>query len=229
MDLVLLGQRECVSCPWQQASIPPSLLVTLPPCWFPLYNLTVCFVYFFLLPGACFCSVPGHYFSHWPHELALAFSDALLGVNLLVAVFWSPLIELQTLPQSPTELQIIKSNYNQFLKVHVYINVLVCIHVCTHKCGVQRSTLGVIPWLPSIMFFGPVSFTVQQTPGTHLSPLPQCWDYQCVPHPTFIRDGTQVFLLVLVWQAFHCLSYLLSSKPIKELIDFVRALMIIVS
>lgn len=63
----------------------------------------------------------------------------------------------------------------------------------------------------------------------HLSPLPQCWDYQCVPHPTFIRDGTQVFLLVLVWQAFHCLSYLLSSKPIKELIDFVRALMIIVS
>lgn len=33
-------------------------------------------------------------------ELALAFSGALLGVNLLVAVFWPPLIELQALPQS---------------------------------------------------------------------------------------------------------------------------------
>ena len=56
----------------------------------------------------------------------------------------------------------------------------------THKCGGQRSTLGVTPQFPSIMVYGLVSLTGQQVPGMFLPPVPQCWDLNCAPHPTFM-------------------------------------------
>lgn len=67
-------------------------------------------------------------------------------------------------------------------------------HACAHRCGGQRTISGVTPQVIPTLFFetGSLSWAWnsqvvrlvgKQVPGTHLSPPPQHWAYNCVPTP----------------------------------------------
>lgn len=65
------------------------------------------------------------------------------------------------------------------------LSVCVCVHVCV--CVGHRSTLGVLPWEPSSLYFwrkdlslGPSAHQCGDWPASFLSLLPPGWDYKYV-------------------------------------------------